>query len=720
MSLIGIFYFATSIFTAVAAFTTLSRKSKSDVNIYFALLCLSITLWLFGFGNMFISKSEYNALIWSKIGFTGIAFVAVFLLRFVYAFTKKIVNTGTFAVFYIFSFAAVILNFTSGLFISGVSEKFSGFYPQAGILLILIPFQLIFFIYLCSKNLKSYLKRPDLTAYRHKQIKTVNNSVFILYVLLFDILLSFAPLPVYPFGAAAMTVFIAIIVITLRRYDISDIKIIISRAFVMTGLGVIILSSSYFVWKFTNSWTISSVFTFLLAVIGTYIYRTAVDKAEDLFLAEQKKYQNTLVQAASSMAREHDLKRLLKLTAMMVMKELKVKNFAVFLENSVKKTIECYYVRPSVPKEMIFSYSYMHPFIMFIKNKKKPFVAADLPLYIINSADLPFRPDFIIPFFFDNGTNGFMILSAKKDDMPYTREDIRTFEALSRQTSLAIESCLFFEEFKETQEKIFTAEKLASVGGLAEGVAHQINNRLNQFSMLSGELKYEIEDFIKANEKLVTGNPVLKKTMDYITELSDSLTQNIRRTDAVIKGILNYSRAEKQGTWFSSFSLREVVDLTLELLKLKHKLHKDFSIDFDFQNDDDKIYGIRSQINESIYNVIDNAYEATKEKFESLDDDEKHNYKPSVKVVLKHSDSKHIISIEDNGNGIKEENISKIFAPFFTTKSSYKSGTGIGMYIVRRMIEENHNGKVSFESKYGSGTKIIFELPRNNDENTQS
>jgi signal transduction histidine kinase len=661
---------------------------------------------------MVISKNEHNAFIWSKIGFTGIAFNAIFLLRFVYAFTKKIVKSQTFIFFYAAALISVVLNFAAGIFISGISEHFFGFYPQAGILYVIIPLQLIFFIYLCSKNLKSYLRRPDLTAYRHKQIRNINKSLYILYVLLLDIVLTFVGISIYPPGAVAMAIFISAIVITLRRYGISDIKIIISRACIMIGLAVVILSSSYFVWKYANSWLISSVLTFILTVIGTYIYRTAVDKAEDLFLAEQKKYQNTLIQAASGMAREHNLSRLLKLISMIVMHELKVKNFAVFLENSVKKTLECHYIRPSVPCEIIFSYSYMHPFIMFIRNKKRPFVAADLPLYIMNSADLPFRPDFIIPFFFDNGTNGFMILSSKKDDMPYTREDIRTFEALSRQTSLAIESCLFFEEFKRTQEKIFAAEKLASVGGLAEGVTHQINNRLNQFSMIAGELKYEIEDFIKSNVELVNENEMLKKTMDYVTELSDSLTQNIKRTDTVIKGILNYSRAEKQGTWFSSFSLREVFDLSLELLKLKHKLHKDFSIEFNFQNDDDKIYGIRSQIIEAVYNIIDNAYEATKEKYEDLKEAEKLMYKPLITVSLKHTDLKHIFSVEDNGCGIKEENISKIFSPFFTTKSSYKSGTGIGMYIVRRMIEENHRGKISFKSEYGRGTKIIFELPK--------
>ncbi|MCL1972135.1 MAG: ATP-binding protein [Endomicrobia bacterium] len=711
MSILGILFFTASIITAASAFLILNKNSKSDTNAYFALLCLAATLWLFGFGNMFISQNEHGALMWSKIGFAGLAFIPVFFLRFVYAFTKKIINVKTFIIFYVLSAAAVILNCTTPLFYSDITLRFFGYYPKAGFLYILLPVQLVFFMRLASKNLKSYLRRPDLTAYRHKQAKSISSSVFILYVLFIDHLLTFIALPIYPFGEICMAVFISVVVISLKRYEASDIKIILSRAFIMAVLAAVILSFSYFVWKYSGSWIISSALTFVLSFIGTYLYRAAIDKAEDLFLAEQKKYSNTLIQAASSMAREHNLKRLLKLMAIIVMHELKVKNFAVFLENKDKKTLECHYIRPSVPSEIISSYSYMHPFIMFIRNKKRPFTAADLPLYIINSAELPFRPAFVIPFFFDNGTNGFITLSSKKDDMPFTWEDIRTFEALSRQASLAIESCLFFDEFKNTQERIFAAEKLASVGGLAEGVAHQINNRLNQFSMISGELKYEIADFIKANEKLVNDNKILKKTMIYITELSDSLTENIKRTDAVIKGILNYSRAEKQGTLFSHFSLKEAFGLSLELLNLKHKLHKDFKIDFNLQNDDDKIYGIRSQITEAVYNIIDNAYEATKEKYDDLSEERKTYYKPLIKVTLKHTDLKHIISIEDNGCGIKDENISKIFAPFFTTKSSYKSGTGIGMYIVRRMIEENHKGKVSFESKCGSGTKITFELP---------
>ncbi len=712
MNFIALPYLFFSIFTVLVAFLVLSRKSKSAINVSFSLLCLSLAIWFFSFGNMYISQNTADAFLWSKIGFTGIAFTAVFLLRFIYAYSRKIINEKAFYGFYFLSFAAVALNFYKPLFYSGITEHFFGYYPKAALLYFLVPLQLAAFLYLALKNLKENLRQPDLTAFRHQQIRRIRYALMFFSLVIIDHLLAYIYLPIYPVGALGSVVFVVIVVLALGRYTFADIKIILSRAVIFLFIVAAIIASSYFVWKYTQSWMISTIFTFVVAVAGTYIYRYAIDKTADVFLAEQRKYHNTLIQAASGMAREHELDKLLKLMALIIIKFVKVQNVAVFVENESGKLFECRHIRPSCPDEMIFPYSVVHPYVIFMKNKGKPFVTADIPLYITNSVDLPFKPALTIPFFFENGANGFIILGPKKNKDPFTREDIKIFRTLSRQAALAIENCIFFDEFKHTQEKIFAAEKLASIGGLAEGVAHQINNRLNQFSMISGELKYEIEDFVKSNSALVESNENLKKTSSYLSELSDSLAENIKRTDAVIKGILNYAKPDKnnKGSIFTEFALSEVFDLAMELLKLKHKLHKDFILDLKFKPAD-KIYGIRSQIIESVYNVLDNGYEATLDMMETLNEEEKEKYKPLIKVELKYSDDKAIFSIKDNGIGIKDENKVKIFAPFFTTKSSYKSGTGIGLYIVKRMIEENHNGRMSFYSRYGFGTKIVFELP---------
>jgi len=135
----------------------------------------------------------------------------------------------------------------------------------------------------------------------------------------------------------------------------------------------------------------------------------------------------------------------------------------------------------------------------------------------------------------------------------------------------------------------------------------------------------------------------------------------------------------------------------------------------------DLIYGVKSQVMESIYNILDNCYEAIKEKMDyHLSEDEKKSFKPLIKLKLTHNEKFSHIEISDNGTGIKEENRQKIFAPFFTTKPSTKSGAGVGMYVVKRIIEENHKGKISFESKYMEGIKFFIKLPKDISEVLQS
>ncbi|MDR1695724.1 MAG: hypothetical protein LBR69_03730 [Endomicrobium sp.] len=702
---------AFAVFTAAVSFLVFTRKSKSAVNISFSLLCLSLCVWFSGFAGMLLNINSQNAALWEKISFAGTAFVSVLLLKFIYSYSKTLINERFFLFFYLFAAAAAVLNFYGSLFSQGASGWFvSGSHGSQSPLFLLIPSQLIIFTVLASKNLKEHLRTPELTSFKLRQILKIRASLILFFLVAAEQFLSYFLFPAYLIGSLSAVFFVSVIVFALGRYSFADVKIALARIFIFLFIASFTAGLSYFAWKLYDFWAAPAIVSFISAFIGAYIFRTSIEKTKDLFLAYQRKYHNTLIQAASGMAREHELDKLLKLLSIMVMRSVNVASAAVFIGNESGKHFECAYIRPSVSGEMLFPYSANHPFITFMKNKGKPFVTADLPIHIANSVSLPFKSSLIAPFFFKDGAQGFVVLGPKKNKVPFDRDDIKVFGTLARQTALAIENCMFFGEFKATQEKIFTAEKLASVGGLAEGVAHQINNRLNQFSMLSAELKLEIEDFVKSNADLVNSNGNLKKTMDYVSSMSDSLSENIKRTDGVIKGILNYARSEKYGNTHSEFPLREVFGTAVELLKLKHKLHKDLVFDFDFK-DGDKIYAIRSQITESVYNVLDNAYEAVFEKMENLGEAEKETFKPVIKADLKYYEDKAVFSVADNGNGIKDENKVKIFAPFFTTKSSYKSGTGIGLYIVKRMIEENHGGKLSFESKVGQGTKIIFELP---------
>ena len=172
----------------------------------------------------------------------------------------------------------------------------------------------------------------------------------------------------------------------------------------------------------------------------------------------------------------------------------------------------------------------------------------------------------------------------------------------------------------------------------------------------------------------------------------------------------NYAKIEAKHTMFEVFNLKEIIVLAFDLLKIKHHLSDKFNILTDF-DDTETIYGIKAQLMEVIYNLIDNAYEAIDEKISVLKRKNSLIFSPKIEISLIKKEYINVIKVIDNGIGIKEENIQKIFVPFFTTKTAAKSGTGIGMYIVKRIVTENLKGKIELKSEYMKGTEIIIELP---------
>ena len=116
-----------------------------------------------------------------------------------------------------------------------------------------------------------------------------------------------------------------------------------------------------------------------------------------------------------------------------------------------------------------------------------------------------------------------------------------------------------------------------------------------------------------------------------------------------------------------------------------------------------------AQLEEVFFNFIDNANDAIAERKQTFQEG---NYRGKITISASpKTDNIMEIIVEDNGIGVKDEDIKKIFTPFFTTKISSRKGTGLGLYVIRRIINEVHKGKIQFESRYKTGTKFIVELP---------
>jgi two-component system NtrC family sensor kinase len=173
----------------------------------------------------------------------------------------------------------------------------------------------------------------------------------------------------------------------------------------------------------------------------------------------------------------------------------------------------------------------------------------------------------------------------------------------------------------------------------------------------------------------------------------------------VVKGILKYTRKGDEG--MEPLTLDQIIDGTLEMIQYKVKLHE-IDLIRDYSKDIPKIKGNLVQMQEAFFNFIDNAYDAIVERRNTLKED---GYRGKISISAKPKDNTLEVIVRDNGIGVKNDDIKKIFTPFFTTKVSSRKGTGLGLYVIRNIITETHKGKIIFESEYKIGTRFILELP---------
>ncbi|KAF0132059.1 MAG: ATP-binding domain-containing protein [Bacteroidetes bacterium] len=268
-------------------------------------------------------------------------------------------------------------------------------------------------------------------------------------------------------------------------------------------------------------------------------------------------------------------------------------------------------------------------------------------------------------------------------------------------------------KLKSTQSQLIQSEKMASLGELTAGIAHEIQNPLNfvnNFSEVNMELIAELK------EELEAGNlEDIKAIADDIAINEEKILEHGKRADAIVKGMLQHSR--------SSSGVKEPTDINAladEYLRLSyHGLRaKDKSFNADFKTEFDvslpEINIIPQDIGRVLLNLINNAFYVVAERQRNLTglinlSDFDSHYEPTVTVSTKNLGESIEISVKDNGNGIPDEIKNKIFQPFFTTKPTGQ-GTGLGLSLSYDIVKA-HGGELKVETKDGVGSEFIIQLP---------
>ena len=271
------------------------------------------------------------------------------------------------------------------------------------------------------------------------------------------------------------------------------------------------------------------------------------------------------------------------------------------------------------------------------------------------------------------------------------------------------------QDLKKAQTQLIQSEKLASLGQLTAGIAHEIKNPLNfvnNFSEISEELVDEAITEIMAN-KTLSEKEKLEELDDILKDLqknSKKIHEHGKRADSIVKGMLEHSRVqskEKKLTNVKSL-IEENVKLAFHGFRAKHK---DFNVKItkNLAEDIGEVEIVPQNIGRVVINIANNAFDALAEKSSN-----NNGFEPEFTISSRLQDSMVEISLKDNGPGIPDEIKNEIFNPFFTTKPTGYGNTGLGLSLSYDIVCKEHDGRMILNSELGKFTEFKILLPAAN------
>lgn len=699
------------------------KNRSSNVNRSFAIFGLSISFWLFCFGIAYSMPAPGSKLVWFRLGYIGIIFIPINFYTFIYYLQERIKDHFVVILNYIFGVIFLFLNFSDISLVRDLYRYSWGYYPNTFNVthIFFVTYFMVLFTVSNMLMLKSLvLKKDRLNSIQYQRLKyaLLGSAVGSLGAL--DFIGSYG-IGFPPIGFIFMFLYPAIFAFAILKYRFLDVTLVVTR----TGIFVLVYSFVLgipFAVAFglqerlinifgNNWWMVPLVSSTVLATGGPFIYLYIQKRAEKRLFEEQIRYQSTLRQASAGMGRIKDLQRLINLIVHIVSRTVRLEHTMLYLDSPNNKSFilsakRSRRVKFSVKEEitqdsvLVERLTKTQMPIVYEEIKQQTQDYGDLKLARLEKELNELDAAVVVPSFIEERLLAIIVLGEKISKKLYTEDDLAVFSILSNQAALAIENAMFYRDMRETHEQLFKAEKMATIGTMADGLSHQINNRLHALGFIAGD----ILDTLKLKKDLPMTDEIKEILVD-IEHALNRIQENVAQGGDVVRGLLKYTRKGEEG--FAEVDLEHLINAAIEMTQFKIKpgeivILKEFGAGLP------KVRGNFTQLQEVFFNLIDNAYDAMKERRAETDDPE---YQPTIKISATPQNRSLDIYFEDNGMGIKDEDKNKLFTPFFTTKLSSKKGTGLGLYVVRKLIEENHSGKVTYYSKHKHGTRVHIRLP---------
>lgn len=658
----------------------------------FLLLNLSLAVWSFGFIETVTATSREIALFWGRALYLGAIFIPTFFLHFILAFLKEAERQKRLLLFmYIISGLFLIINFTPLLIKDVTPLAPFRYYDVPGRL---YPFFVLYFfalvIYAHSRLIKALL-----TSFGNKrnQIK---------YILFSSILAfsggTFAFFPIYgleipPIGNYLIALYPLLITYAVIKHRLMDINIVFKRGTINIFLFSLIFIPSLLMGIFFEKLLLGYInipLTFVISLLyltGIYLAPKIKPQIEEVvdrvIFKERYLYQKTLQEFSRVMVSILDLKQLCQKIIDTLTEDMDIESASLFLLDEEKGWyypavcvgLDCEKVKKfALSKEEFFTVRLKKTRDIIIKEELR----AHEKVYIATMEMM--NAEISIPLLLQNELIGIINLGQKTSGDMYNREDLDLLKTLANQATIAIENAKMYDALRKTKVRMQRADRLAALGTLTAGLAHEIRNPLvavKTFLQLLPE-KFDDEEF-----------------RNYFLSVASS---EVERISSLVTELLDFARPSEPQ--LKEEDINEIIERMITLVSTEAK-KKSLKITQNLSDNLPLIQVDKDQIKQVFLNILLNAVQATPENGEIF---------ITTRFFTRKSDETFIqIEIRDTGPGIPPQELEHIFTPFYTTKAQ---GSGLGLSISNQIVEEHH-GYIEVESQVGSGTAFIVNLPLN-------
>ena len=697
------------------------KNNKSLINWSYALFLLCLAFWSFALAMFYWVLTNSASVFWANsVYFMGSSIaVAFFYFSFVFpsgknlSLKRMILPLGGLLLLFILYFFTPEM--VKGIeYHNGVKTFIYGSYH--------FVFDVHFTLLFGSAFWKLYCDVRNLTSQKREQAKyfLLSTAIGVIFNGATNIIMPsiFHNCSLVWLGPYITFVMACIMTYAIVKYRLMDINLVLTRTGIFAFVYTLVLFIPFAVAKYFqavlygllgNNWWLSIlILGMLLATLGPLFYTALSSRAENILLKDQHRYQGTLRNLSATLTLVKDLERLLKLVIVRVSRAVKVDFACIYLANENKLvqkypyTIKGFF--PDFPKDLDLDSN----LIQYISSKRRPVFMEEL-FSIGDGFNL--RSGLIVPSFVRRKLLGFLLLGPKISGAIYTQEDANMFGILANQLALAIENSEFIEESQKTQAQLFAAEQMASLGTMAGGMTHQINNRFHAITMATSDT-IDTLNLLNLGE---ASKEEVKDTFGQIKHALERIQENTTQGGKIVNDFLNFSQPDRLQKEAKEFDLKQPLERAVEMLRIKTAFPEELIVK-ELPKEPLIIQGNFVLLQDTFFNLMGNAIDALDKKKKAIETKELPglpDYKGKIVTTIYRQDSSVIIQIQDNGIGMTEEMQKKIFVPFFTTKATTVKGTGFGLYVVQRIIQDAHQGTIKVNSEYGQGTTFTITLPVN-------